>query len=89
MCLLSSLGADLDEAFSQQFGHDIRHEALVPEAFGDLIEPMIGPATASVVGPYKALAYAPDNVIRQDTSAQEVPGLHPMSVQQWLKAMET
>lgn len=82
------VGADLAEGFSQQFGRDIRYEALLPEAFGDLIEPMIGPATASVVGLYKALAYAPDNVIRQETSAQEVLGLHPMSVQQWLKAMQ-
>lgn len=81
-------GADLAEGFSQQWGRDIQYQALEPDAFGDLIEPMIGPATASVVGLYKALASAPDNVIRPETSAQKVLGLQPISIQQWLKAMQ-
>ncbi len=81
-------GSDLAEGFARHFGRDVRYEAMEPDAFGDLIEPLLGAATASVVGFYKALAASPDNVIRRETSAQEVLGLHPRNVQQWLSAME-
>lgn len=80
-------GGDIAAGFSKQFGRTITFEALTPDAFGKLIEPMIGPATAGVVGLYQALSQAPDNVISEDTSAQNLLDLQPRSVQQWLAEM--
>lgn len=77
-------GADLAAGFSKQFGRTITFEALSPEGFGKLIEPMLGPATAGVIGLYQALSQATDNVISEDTSAQNLLSLQPRSVQQWL-----
>lgn len=77
-------GAALAAGFSGQSGRSITFEALTPDAFGKLIEPMLGPATAGVVGLYQALSQATDNVISEDTSAQNLLGLQPRSVQQWL-----
>ena len=77
-------GADLAAGFSAKFGHTITFEALTPDAFGKLIEPMLGPATAGVVDLYQALSQATDNVISEDTSAQNLLGMQPRSVQQWL-----
>lgn len=51
---------------------------------GNLIEPMLGPASAGVVGLYHALSHVTDNVISEDTSAQALLGIQPRSVQQWL-----
>ena len=78
-------GEDLAAGFTARFGAPVRFEALDPEAFGALIEPMIGPATAAVVGLYQALSQSPDNAIRQDTSAQQRLGLQPRTVAAWLK----
>lgn len=78
------MGADLAAGFSAQSGRTIAFEALTPGAFGKLIEPMLGPAAAGVVGLYQALSQATDNVISEDTSAQNLLGLKPRSVQQWL-----
>nr|WP_051112876.1 hypothetical protein [Mesorhizobium loti] len=68
-------GADLAAGFSEQFGRTISFDALTPEAFGKLIEPMFGPAAANVVGFYQALSQVPDNVIAEVTSAQRLLGL--------------
>ncbi|MCX5581661.1 NmrA family NAD(P)-binding protein [Kaistia terrae] len=80
-------GADLAAGFSEQFGRTVTFEALTPDAFGKLIEPMLGPATVGVVGLYQALSGAADNVIADDTSAQHLLGLEPRSVRQWLAEM--
>ncbi|RWM92877.1 MAG: hydroxylase [Mesorhizobium sp.] len=77
-------GADLAAGFSEQFGRAISFEALTPQAFGQLIEPMFGPAAAGVVGVYQAFSHAADNVIAEDTSAQRLLGITPRSVRQWL-----
>ena len=68
-------GADLAAGFSEQFGRTISFDALTPEAFGKLIEPMFGPVAANVVGFYQALSQVPDNVIAEVTSAQRLLGL--------------
>ncbi len=80
-------GPDLAHAFSQHFGRDIRFEALSPEIFGTLLEPLIGPAAANIAGFYAALSHLPDNVIAADTDAQRRLGLSPRSVGQWLSDM--
>ena len=80
-------GDDLATGFSEQFGKTIRYEAIAPDAFGVLIEPIIGMGTPGVVGFYKALSQAPGNVISQDTSAQSLLGLQPRSVKTWLAEM--
>lgn len=80
-------GADLAAGFSAQFGGTISFDALTPEAFGKLIEPMFGPAAANVVGFYQALSQVPDNVISEDTSAQRLLGLTPRSIKDWLADM--
>jgi len=77
-------GADLAAGFAQHFGRPVSFESLTPDAFGELITPMLGPAAAGVVGFYQALAQAPANVIAENTSAQRLLGLTPRSVQQWL-----
>ncbi|EPD8213126.1 SDR family oxidoreductase [Yersinia enterocolitica] len=80
-------GADLAVGFSEQFGRTVTFEALTPDSFGKLIEPMLGPATVSVVGLYQILSQATDNVIDGETSAQHRLGLEPRSVRQWLVEM--
>ena len=77
-------GADLAQAFSQALGRPVRYEAVTPARFGALLEPLLGPAAAGVTGMYEALAAAPDNVIAQETSAQELLGLGPRRVAQWV-----
>lgn len=80
-------GPDLARAFSQYLGRNVRFEALSPERFGTLLEPLIGPAAANIAGFYEALSHAPDNVIASDTSAQHQLGLSPRTVGQWLADM--
>ena len=77
-------GPELAQAFSEHFGREIRFEALSPETFGTLLEPLIGPAAMNITGFYTALSNIPDNVIASDTSAQKQLGLSPRSVGQWL-----
>lgn len=80
-------GPELALAFSERLGRDVRFEALSPETFGTLLEPLIGPAAANIAGFYAALFHAPDNVIAPDTSAQHQLGLAPRSVGQWMADM--
>lgn len=77
-------GVDLAEAFSQAMGRQIRFEAITPDEFGVLLEPMLGPAAAGVVGLYTSLAGAPGNTIAQETSAQAVLGVEPRSAARWV-----
>ncbi|MPM86031.1 hypothetical protein SDC9_133114 [bioreactor metagenome] len=78
------LGADLAQGFSEHLGRKVVFESLQPEAFGELLQPILGPATSAVVGLYQALAAVPANTIIPASSAQERLGLMPSSVQQWL-----
>lgn len=80
-------GPELAQAFSQHLGRDIQFKALSPEAFGTLLEPLIGPAAANIAGFYEALSHTSDNLIVSDTSAQHRLGLSPRSVGQWLADM--
>lgn len=78
-------GPDLAAAFSSHLGREVRFEGITPEAFGDLITPLFGPAAAPVVELYRALNAQDGNTIAEDSSAQELLGLRPRSIGQWLE----
>ena len=78
-------GPDLAAAFSSHLGREVRFEGITPEAFGELITPLFGPAAALVVELYQALNAQDGNTIAEDSSAQELLGLRPRPIEQWLK----
>ena len=78
-------GPDLAAAFSSHLGREVRFEGIAPEAFGELITPLFGPAAAPVVNLYRALNAQDGNTIAEDSSAQELLGLRPRPIEQWLK----
>lgn len=80
-------GPELARVFAAHLGREVRFEALSPEAFGTSLEPLIGPAAASIADFYATMAQLPDNVIAADTAAQHRLGLAPRGVGQWLTDM--
>ena len=78
-------GPDLATAFSSRLGREVRFEGITPEAFGDLITPLFGPAAAPVVNLYRALNAQDGNTIAEDSSAQGLLGLRPRPIGQWLE----
>ena len=78
-------GPDLAAAFSDHLGREVRFEGITPEAFGELITPLFGPAAAPVVELYQVLNTQDGSTIDEDGSAQELLGLRPRSIEQWLK----
>lgn len=77
-------GAALADGFSERFQKQVQFEAQSPEEFRKLLEPMFGPAAANVAAFYEALSTLDENVIGKDTSAQQLLGLAPRSVGEWL-----
>lgn len=81
-------GQQLAQSFSQALSRQVAFESLTPRAFGEMIAPMFGEAAAAgVVAGYEAQAQATANAIAARTSAQNLLGLHPRSVEQWLAEM--
>ena len=78
-------GPDLATALSSHLGREVRFEGITPEAFGDLITPLFGPAAAPVVELYRALNAQAGSTIAEGSSAQELLGLRPRPIEQWLK----
>ena len=78
-------GPDLAASFSSRLGREVRFEGVTPEAFGELITPLFGPAAAPVVELYQVLNTQDGSTIDEDGSAQELLGLRPRSIEQWLK----
>lgn len=78
------LGEDLATGFQRHLGREVAFESITPQAFGAMIEPLIGPASAAIAAFYGALQSSPTNTISHDTSAQALFGIVPRSVQQWL-----
>ena len=78
-------GPDLAAAFSSRLGREVRFESITPEAFGELITPLFGPAAAPVVNLYRALNAQDGNTIAEDSSAQEILRLQPRSIGRWLE----
>lgn len=79
------MGPDLATALSSRLGREVRFEGITPEAFGDLITPLFGPAAAPVVELYRALNAQDGSTIAEGSSAQELLGLRPRPIEQWLK----
>ena len=79
------MGPDLATALSSHLGREVRFEGITPEAFGDLITPLFGPAAAPVVELYRALNAQAGSTIAEGSSAQELLGLRPRPIEQWLK----
>ncbi|WP_311273639.1 MULTISPECIES: NAD(P)H-binding protein [unclassified Rhizobium] len=77
-------GSALADGFSAGFSRPVHFKAQTPKEFGELLEPMFGPAAASVVEFYQALSRLEENLIREETSAQRLLGLTPRSVENWL-----
>ena len=78
-------GPDLAAALSSRLGREVRFEGITPEAFGDLITPLFGPAAAPVVELYRALNAQAGSTIAEGSSAQELLGLRPRPIEQWLQ----
>ena len=78
-------GPDLAAAFSSRLGREVRFEGITPEAFGELITPLFGPAAAPVVELYRTLNTQDGSTIAKGSSAQELLGLRPRSIGQWLE----
>lgn len=79
------LGADLAAAMTHHFQRDVQFQRVQPEAFGEQLQPLLGPAAMAVAGFYQALWQTPANTINPATSAQQLLGSTPRSVEQWLK----
>lgn len=78
-------GTDLARSFSRFLGRPVSFGSLAPEAFGEMIAPMLGAAAAAaVVAGYQAQARASANVIAQETGAQQRLGLAPRTAERWL-----
>ena len=78
-------GPDLAAALSSRLGREVRFEGITPEAFGELITPLFGPAAAPVVDLYRALNAQDGSTIAEGSSAQELLGLRPRPIGQWLE----
>ncbi|MCC4601145.1 NmrA family NAD(P)-binding protein [Xanthomonas melonis] len=79
------LGADLAAAMAKHFGRDVQFQPMQPEAFGEQLQPLLGPAAMAIAGFYQALWQTHANTINPATSAQQLLGSTPRSVEQWLK----
>lgn len=78
-------GAELADGFSHYLNHPVSFNSLTPEAFGKMIAPLFGEgAAAGVVAGYQAQAMASANAITAATSAQQLLGLAPRTLPQWL-----
>jgi uncharacterized protein YbjT (DUF2867 family) len=79
------VGDDLAEGFSRHYDKPITYEAMHPEVFGEMIIPMFGEAGARpVIDSYVWRDGQPDETNPEGTSAQNLLGIHPRQVHQWL-----
>lgn len=79
------IGQDLAESFANYLSMPVSFHSIKPEAFGEMIAPLFGEgAAAGVVAGYQAQAQASGNSIAVETSAQNLLGLTPRTLQQWL-----
>lgn len=82
------VGADLAAGFSNYLSCDVQYEAIAPATMGEMIRPLFGDeATAPVVAFYEDRLVRTGEEISEERSAQKLLGLHPRSVDTWLRAM--
>ncbi len=77
-------GIDLAGSFSRFFERPVRFEALSPAGFGKILEPLTGPATPAIVHLYEELAKTENQEIAEETSAQKLLEIEPLTTEQWL-----
>jgi uncharacterized protein YbjT (DUF2867 family) len=79
------LGADVAEGFSAHLRRPVTFDAIAPDAYGELITPLFGAGAAGpVVDSYHHRLTQPGEQISRNQSAQELLGITPRTVQQWL-----
>lgn len=82
-------GPDLAAGFAQHLGRHVAFASVAPAAFGELLAPLLSEAAAAgVVAFYQTLAQVSGNLIALETSAQQLLGLQPRSLSQWLTEMK-
>lgn len=80
------LGSDIAQGFSQYLGAPVIFETQTPEAYGELITPLFGAGAAQpVVDGYHYRWTMPGDVIDEERSAQNLLGITPRTVEQWLR----
>ncbi|MCW5951002.1 MAG: NAD(P)H-binding protein [Propionibacteriaceae bacterium] len=79
-------GTDLATALGAHLGYPVEYEPLIPEDFGRLIEPIVGPGAAAVVDLYIRLGGLDGHKINAERSAQQLLGVTPRPIGQWLAA---
>lgn len=79
------VGKDLAAGFSSHLGREVTFEAQTPEEFGNMIIPIFGEAgIAPVVDGYRWRATQSQDLIDDALSAQQLLGMEPRTVEQWL-----
>lgn len=79
-------GGDLAAGLADGLGVPVRYEAVSPRDFGAAIAPVVGPeAAAPVVAFYEGLAGVDRWTIKAERSAQQLLGLRPRAVEDWLR----
>jgi uncharacterized protein YbjT (DUF2867 family) len=78
-------GNELAKSFANHLGRKVRYNSLTPEDFGKRLAVLFGEAVAAeVVAGYKAKALTKDSAIDEKISAQQLLGIKPRTVEQWL-----
>lgn len=78
-------GDELAKSFTNHFGKAVTFNSLTPEDFGKRLAVLFGEAVAAeVVAGYKAKALTKDSAIDVKISAQQLLGINPRTVEQWL-----
>ena len=78
-------GDELAAAFSSYWGRKVAYESLQPVEFGRMLAPLFGEeAAAGAAASYEAKAQTRDSAIDTETSAQQLLGISPRTVEQWL-----
>lgn len=78
-------GDELAKSFANHFRGEVSYNSLTPEDFGKRLAVLFGEAVAAdVVEGYKAKALTKDSAIDVKISAQQLLGIHPRTVAQWL-----
>ncbi|MFE6904749.1 SDR family oxidoreductase [Streptomyces sp. NPDC057717] len=79
-------GQQVADGFSRYLGLDVRYEASTPDEFGDKIAPLFGEETSRLVADgFTSRQGEAGDVIQGGSSAQALLGLHPRTVESWLR----
>lgn len=83
------VGDDLAVGFAHHFDREVRFQSQSPDDFGAEITPLFGEAAAApVVDSYRWRATQHDELIDANASAQQLLGLAPRTVEQWLRDID-